>query len=400
MTTEIPMRVVVAGGGVAGVEALLALHDLAGDRVELTVLEPEAEFVFRPMAVAETFGRGMGERIAMTRVAADVGANLIHAGLTGVDEDRRVALVDDGEPIPFDALVVAVGARSEPAYSRALTWTPETDPEVFGGLRQDIEEGYAKSVAFVVPPDVGWTLPAYELALMTAWSAGGMGEEDVDIRVVTPEHTPLDLFGVIASQAAGVDLAEAGVTVETGSYVEEQGDPPALVVQPGGRPLEARRVVALPRAVAPKLFGLATDSRGFIKVDTHCQVAGSDRVWACGDAIAFPIKQGGLAAQQADAAAEAIASLAGAEVEPRPFRPVLRGVLLTGRGPHWLRSKIAGGGGEAETARHALWWPPTKVAGRYIAPYLQAVADAGDADAIPPSGKPVELELESEFAHS
>jgi len=393
------MRVVVAGGGVAGIEALLALHDLAGDRIALTVIEPETEFVFRPMAVAATFGRGAGERIAMSRVAADVGADLIHARLTGVDEDRRLALVDDGDPVPFDALIVAVGAGSEPAYSGALTWTPDSDPEVFGGLRQDIEEGYAKSIAFVVPPDVGWTLPAYELALMTAWSADEMNENDVDIRVVTPEQAPLALFGVIASQAAGVDLAEAGVTVETGAYVEELGNPPALVVQPGARPLEARRVVALPRAVAPDLSGLPTDGRGFVKVDAHCRVAGSDRVWACGDAVAFPIKQGGLAAQQADAAAEAIASLAGAEVEPQPFRPVLRGVLLTGRGRHWMRSNIAGGGGEGETARHALWWPPTKVAGRYIAPYLQALAEARDAGAAPPSGKPVELELDSEFAH-
>jgi len=394
------MQVVVAGGGVAGVEALLALHDLAKDRVELTLIEPETEFVFRPMATAEAFGRGVGERRAMNRVAADVGANLIHARLTGVDGDRRLALVDDGDPVPFDALVVAVGAGSEPAYRGALTWTPQSDPEVFGGLRRDIEEGYAKSIAFVVPPDVGWPLPAYELALMTAWSAAGMDQDDVEIRVVTPEHAPLALFGVIGSQAAGVDLADAGVTVETGAYVEEHGDPPALVVQPGARPLEARRIVALPRAVAPKLSGLPTDGRGFIKVDTHCRVAGSDRVWACGDAIAFPIKQGGLAAQQADAAAAAIARLAGADVEPQPFRPVLRGVLLTGRGRHWMRSRIAGGGGEGETARHALWWPPTKVAGRYIAPYLQSLADGGGAGAAPPSGKPVELELDSEFAHS
>jgi sulfide:quinone oxidoreductase len=400
MKSENPMRVVVAGGGVAGVEALLALHDLAGERVELTVIEPEVEFVFRPMATAEAFGRGVGERRPMIRVAADVGADFIRGRLTGVDQDRRLALLESGEPVPFDALVVAVGARSAPAYRGVLTWTPETDPEIFGGLRRDIEEGYAKSVAFVVPPDVGWPLPAYELALMTAWSAAEMNEDDVDIRVVTPEHAPLALFGVIASQAAGVDLAEAGVTVETGAYVEEQGRPPALVIQPGARPLEARRVVALPRAVAPELSGLPTDQRGFIKVDTHCRVAGSERVWACGDAVAFPIKQGGLAAQQADVAAEAIARLAGADIAPQPFRPVLRGILLTGRGRHWMRSKIAGGGGEGETARHALWWPPTKVAGRYIAPYLQALAEAGDADAAPPSGKPVELELDSEFAHS
>ena len=53
-------------------------------------------------------------------------------------------------------------------------------------------------------------------------------------------------------------------------------------------------------------------------------------VFAAGDIANFPIKQGGLAAQQADAAAEAIAAEAGAQVDPQPFKPVLRGILLTG----------------------------------------------------------------------
>ena len=92
-------------------------------------------------------------------------------------------------------------------------------------------------------------------------------------------------------------------------------------------------------------------------------------VWAAGDAIAFPVKQGGLASQQADAAAEAIAARAGADVLPEPFRPVLRGVLLTGRGNAWMRSASAGGG-EGEAERRALFWPPTKIAGRYISPFL------------------------------
>jgi sulfide:quinone oxidoreductase len=157
-------------------------------------------------------------------------------------------------------------------------------------------------------------------------------------------------------------------------------------------------VVALPRAAAPALQGIAADSDGFIRTDRHGKVVGSDRVWAAGDAIAFPVKQGGLAAQQADAAAESIAAFAGAGIEQHPFRPVLRGMLLTGRGREWLRAEAAGGGGEAEAARHALWWPPTKVAGRYLAPYLDTLADgeAGERP-IPPPGKPVELDLEREL---
>lgn len=394
MTSQNPLNVVIAGGGVAGLEALLAFRDLAGDRVRLTLIEPADEFQFRPMATAEAFGRGHGQRIPMANLAAEMGAELVRARLVGVDDERRLALVDQGDPLPYDALLVAVGAASEPAFRRAITWTPEADPELFGGLRRDIEEGYTTSVAFVVPPGVVWPLPAYELALMTAWAADSMGQRDLEIKIVTPEGAPLELFGAAGSAAVQADLDEAGVGMETGAYVSETEDSSGFVVQPGNRPLDSHRVVALPRAVGPELSGLAADEGGFIRVDRNCKVEGTERVWAAGDGIAFPIKQGGLAAQQADAAAEAIAALAGAPVEPQPFHPVLRGILLTGRGREWLRSHVAGGAGEAEAERRALWWPPTKVAGRYLAPYLHG---SDEKEPAPPSGQLVERELEYEL---
>lgn len=78
------------------------------------------------------------------------------------------------------------------------------------------------------------------------------------------------------------------------------------------------------------------------------------------------MKQGGLATQQADAAAEATAARLGAPRPPQPFRPVLRAVLLTGSAPLYLHDdrippKVAG---------RPLWWPPGKIAGRYLPPYL------------------------------
>jgi sulfide:quinone oxidoreductase len=104
-------------------------------------------------------------------------------------------------------------------------------------------------------------------------------------------------------------------------------------------------------------------------------------VFAAGDATTFPLKQGGLATQQADAAAEAIAAAYGAPLDPAPFRPVLRGLLLTGGAPLYLRARLTDAGEPQEqTARRtrttsavsgrALWWPPTKIAGRYLAPLL------------------------------
>ena len=376
-----PLNVLIAGGGVAGLEACFALRDLAGDRVHCTLLTPEREFVYRPMAVAEPFARGVAQRVALEQIAADAGASLVRGALARVDDPARTAITTDGVKLSYDALIVAIGAGSEPAFPRGLTWTPESDAEVFGGLLRDIEEGYATQVAFVVPVGVAWPLPAYELALMTAWQADGMGQSDVEVTIYTPESAPLQGFGLAAGAAVREDVVEAGVRVETDAAVHA-GDH-GFVVEPGGRALPGR-VVALPRAVGPAMEGLANDVRGFIQVDAHGKVYGTATVWAAGDAIAFPVKQGGHAAQQAVAVAQSIAARAGADGRPAPFTPVLRGVLLTGRGQAWLRRADEGTEGEAQ--RRALFWPPTKIAGRYLSPYL-----AGDVTA--PPGQLVDLDL-------
>jgi sulfide:quinone oxidoreductase len=98
----------------------------------------------------------------------------------------------------------------------------------------------------------------------------------------------------------------------------------------------------------------------------------------------FPVKQGGLAAQQAEAAATTIAALAGARVEPTPFRPVLRGWLLTGGEPLYLRTELRGGLGVTSTvSKQPLWWPPGKIFGRRLGPYLaeraELLVQSGDA---------------------
>lgn len=391
-----PKHVLIAGGGVAGLEAALALRDLAGDRVEITMISPEAGFSYRPMAVAEPFGRGHAREHELAALTNRIGITLRRDALASVAPGQNVAVTRAGDRLSYDALLVAIGAESAVAFPSATTWTPEKDPEVFGGLLRDLEEGYTKSVAFVVPPANTWPLPAYELALMTAWDARGMGISDVKITIYTPEPAPLANFGSAAGEGIRSDLDEAGVTIETGAYVSEVDG--QLVLLPDGAPLGASRTVALPTAAGPRVEGLPSDRLGFVLTDNHGGVAHTPGVWAAGDAIAFPVKQGGLAAQQADAAAQSIAAWAGADVEPAPFRPVLRGVVLTGRGQRWLRHDPAQDP-EGATARHALFWPPTKVAGRYLSPFLAELdqAELLGEKLLQPDGRPVELDLEREI---
>ena len=384
--TRTPHRVVVAGGGVAGLEALLALHALAGERVELTLVSPNPDFVYRPLAVAEPFALGHQRRTPLAEAARATGAAFVEAPLVAVDAAAKTVQLGDGRELAYDALVLATGASAAPAFDNVFTWDDASGVEAVGGLLRDLEEGYSQHLAIVVPPGPGWPLPAYELALLIAGDARGMGM-DPDITLVTPERAPLAIFGSRAVEVVTTELERAGVKVELGAYAEiEDGPPRAIVMRPSGRRLEVDRILALPRLRGRTPDGIPADPDGFITVDTHGRVAGVAGVWAAGDGIDFPVKFGGLAAEQADAAAADIAADAGAVVERKPFRPVLRGRLLTGSGPRYMRYDASGGDGEGEATTHTLWWPPGKINGRYLTPWLAALDEETVADHLPHSG--------------
>jgi sulfide:quinone oxidoreductase len=397
--TSTQHHVVIAGGGVAGLEALLALHAMAGDRVELTLVSPTPDFVYRPLAVAEPFALGRPRRTPLVDAAQSTGATFVHAPIASVDAAARTVSLGDDSTLTYDALVLAMGAASEPAFGPSvITWDDSRDVDTVGGLLRDLEEGYSQTLAIVIPPGPGWPLPAYELALLIAGDARGMGMSP-EITLVTPEHAPLAIFGSRAVEVVTEELEKAGVTVELDAYAQvEAGPPRAIVMRPSGRRLEVGRILALPRLRGRAPAGIPADPDGFMSVDPHGRVTGVPGVWAAGDGIDFPVKFGGLAAEQADAAAADIAADAGAAAERKPFRPVLRGRLLTGSGPRYMRHDASGGDGEGEAAPHTLWWPPSKVNGRYLAPWLAARDEEAVADHLPQSGGlPVQTDLHRDF---
>lgn len=104
--------VAIAGGGVAGLEALLALRSIAGDRVRLTLIAPDPDFSYRPLAVAEPFALGHAHRVPLARFAEDTHAELVIAAVNAVDDATGELRLRDGGMRRFDALVVAPGGRA------------------------------------------------------------------------------------------------------------------------------------------------------------------------------------------------------------------------------------------------------------------------------------------------
>jgi sulfide:quinone oxidoreductase len=360
-----PLRVVVVGGGVAAVETCLALRALAGERVELVIVAPGPELELKPAAVGEPFGVAHVTRFDLAQVAADVGATLVRGTASAVEADQRRLLVDAWHPVSYDALVIAVGATPVGAVPGAVTFAGPRDVPVVRELVREIAAGGAARVAFAIPSETSWALPAYELALLSSSHLGA-----ARVCIVTPEAAPLQVFGAEASRAVRRLLADRDITFHGERTPVEVHGGILHTSPPGGVP--ADRVVALPRLRGIHLAGLPVDVDGFVPTDAHGRIAGLADVYAAGDVTDFPVKQGLIATQQADAVAEAIAEDAGARIEPQPFRPQLRGLLLTGEGERYLAPDAEGG-----LDPEPEWWPPVKIPGRFLGPYLAGLASDG-----------------------
>ena len=359
----------IVGGGVAALQALIAVRRLAEGRVALELITPTAEWGYRPLAVAEPFGLGEVKTYDLIQVARDHGAVLHLAGVQSVDADAHSLSTWDGRMLPYEILVLAVGAQPAVAVPGSVMVRGPGYTSRFRTVLRQLDERRIRRVVFAVPAGAAWPLPLYELALMTAAHAADRGLRKLELSLVSPEQEPLQLFGPAASSAVRALLDERGVAFHGGRYPSEARDG-ELVLVPGPN-IAAERVVSLPRLRGPFLAGLPHDPEGFIPTDLHGLVEGKADVYAAGDATTSPIKQGGVASQQADAVAEAISARLGAPVEPRPFRPVLRGLLLTGGAPEFMRAEVSGGEDHPPAAStHALWWPPSKIAARWLAPYL------------------------------
>lgn len=360
-------HVVIAGGGVAALEAMVALRELAGDLVEIELVSADSDFFYRPLAVGEPFGVSEVLRFDLSTLARGCGATHHLGTFTSLDAEAHQLLTSRNATFSYDVLLIAVGAQAREAVPGALTFRGEVDVPVLRGLLSDVERGLVGQVAFAVPGGVTWPLPLYELALLTAQHAR-KAKRELEISIVTPEEEPLALLGREASDQVAARLAEHGIRFVPMTYPERFEDGQLRAVP--GRSLQADAVVSLPRLKGVRLAGVPQDEDCFIPVDRLCRVEGLDDVYAAGDITTFPVKQGGIAAQQADAAAAAIAAAAGADVPQTGFEPVLRGLLL-GDSPLYVRTELSGGhGSTSSTDADPLWWPAAKIASRYLSPYL------------------------------
>jgi sulfide:quinone oxidoreductase len=370
-------KVLIVGGGVGALETAIALDDLAGDRVEVEICAGRGDFVYRPFAVGEPYGASRVLRYDLERLTDLCEAEFRLENIAAIDPVLQLATSHDGSRIPYDYVVVACGSRLLWSLPGATTFWGVPDEGEMRDVVTRLREGRLRRLVFTMPGGHGWALPAYELALFAATELERSGITGTRLTIVTPEDGPLKIFGRCASEQVAELLADHGIEVVCGTHPVAYEDG-ALTVVPGDE-IEADAVVSLPRLEGRHVEGLPYGPDGFLAVDDHARVAGLDDVFAVGDVTNFPVKQGGIATQQADVAAEAIALELGCDVEANPLDPVLRGILWTGAKPRYLFGWLGGGHGETSVASERPPWPidnPSKLIGRYLTPFLAGVQGA------------------------
>jgi sulfide:quinone oxidoreductase len=364
------LRVVVIGGGVGAWELALGLRKLAPDLVQTTVITPDAEFRYTPSSVAVPFRRGEVFRFSLDALADAAAAELVPSTVESVDTAAATVRTPGGDTIPYDVLVVATGARRLPVLRGAIPFRGEQDIASVEAVLDEINRGTVRRVAFALPGTATWALPLYELALLTGAHVADHRVPGVELTFVTPEDEPLAVFGGETSTTVADLLGKRRIALVAGSYPTGFYDGVLMLVPAQTIPVD--RVICMPEARGVVIDGLPHDYDGFLTVDPYGRVANTSAVYGVGDITNQPIKQGGIAAQQADVVAQLLARQAGADVEePEPHRPTLRALLLTGDEPQYLESRPAGGQGPPATATtEPLWWPGGKIAARYLGPYL------------------------------
>ena len=268
-----PLRVLVAGGGVAAIEAVLALHALAGGSRRDRTARPRRGLRGAAVVGALTVRRE-GARAGAAGPARCSSGSCATAARSARSTCRRHEVrTTDGVRLGYDRLIVATGARSVDGVPGATTFRgPLSAGAVEGALRAARER-----VLFTLPAGAGWTLPLYELALLTAHELPAGPE----LTVVTPEPRPLDIFGPVASDALARLLDRAGIGFE-GDTVAEAVVGGALATR-DGRLIGADAVIALARLRGPHIAGLPATAEGFLDVDAHGRVTGARDVFAAGD---------------------------------------------------------------------------------------------------------------------
>ncbi len=312
-------QILILGGGFAALETAFLLRMRVREAVDIRLVAPHPNFLFRPNSIYVPFGADPDSLlVGLHKPLGHRDIDFVQGSVAGLDPDGRMVDLADGQRLRYDKLVIATGADTNAAEIPGLEehgatiWTTDSMLDVrrrFEQLRDRAAAGERQRVLFLVPPNNKCSGPLYEIVFMLeTWLRRNGARDLVEITWSTCEHGYIQAFGPRLHDLVTSEFAERGID----GHIEEN----VVEVRPGeavyadGATRSFDHLIAFPPYVSAARYpALASDDRGFVgcELDTRL-AAGRDDVYVPGDAGDFPIKQAFLAFLQADTVAEHIAS--------------------------------------------------------------------------------------------
>ena len=281
-------KVLVAGGGVAGLAAVRALLAVAPGRFDVELITPQRHVTTRSLGAGPPFLWASTARVELADIAGELGFRFTRDALEAVDPDAREVLTQGGARRSYDSLILALGTRPAVAVEGAIAFRGLQD---LGAVVSALEP--VASIAYVARSSGMWTPPLYALALQTAAWAAHRGAA-LRVLVVTAECT---------SDPLQARLLASGIGLMRETVVERFHD--GRLELAGGGTVEVELAVALPQLVGRAVTGLPPGTAdGFTDVGETGRVTGVEDIYAVGDMTGSRM----LAAPQAALAADAIAA--------------------------------------------------------------------------------------------
>ena len=383
-------RVLVLGGGFAGLETSFLLRMRAGSKVDITLVSDRDTFLFKPNTIYVPFGADPDSfLVPLRKPAYKQHIDLVQGRVRDLDPARRLVSLEDGSALSYDFLVIGTGAGMRPqevpglAEHAATIWTPEDMTDLgrrIQSLRERAAAGIDQEVLFVVPTNNKCAGPLYEIVFMLeTWLRREGLRERVKITHSTFEQSFIQAFGPRLHEVVVAEFAERGIEGHTGEVLEEVSAGEARFT--GGIKRSFDHLISFPPYVAAHRYDtLPSDDRGFLQTELETrQVKGHPEIYAPGDAGDFPVKQAFLAMLQADATADHIAARIGAGEFKQPFDPISMCVMemldkatfaqvplrLTGDAERPVEVR-PDAGGEYKVGVSPLWRLGKKVLGFYL----------------------------------
>lgn len=288
-------RVVVLGGGIGGQVAATRLKQKLGARARVTLIERATAFTFAPSLLWLMVANRRVQSI--TRDYARLtgrGIDLLHATVSTIDTTRREVETDAG-PVPYDHLVIALGAELDPGRIDGLSAHTHHPYDLPSAERLHAAlsafEGGRVAVAIAALP---YKCPAapYETAMLIDGYLRQRGLRDRStIDFYTPETLPLPVAGPHAGYSVAAELAARGVTFHPNVQLDRV-EPGHLVFPSDTQAFDLGVVIPPHRPPAVVADSGLGGPSGWIPVDRATLRTTPPDVYAIGDITAIPLENG------------------------------------------------------------------------------------------------------------